>query len=148
MNSFLFYKGISPQDKKNLWGAFQVAMKAWGTCGKSFEIVIRDPKEERSPRALKGYWRLIGIITDWMRDEGNNFVKDEVSDYFKMQVGHKKKIGDKYVAKSIANNAGCSWIEMRVLLEYILRFGAENKIIGCELTSDEERQFKKYYGVD
>lgn len=139
------------QNKQNDWSQINHQLKTcfhrWQDSEKDFQVIIEPYQEERSPKALRGYWRLIGIVTDWMNDKGNHFVKEEVSDYFKIQAGHKRKIGNEFVPKSIAKNAGCTWLEMKHLLDYILQFGYENNIMGCELTSDEEREFKEYYSI-
>jgi len=91
-NNFIIKFG-EPEQKKRIWGAFKVALKAWGTTGKDFEIVIREPEAERSPKALRGYWRLIGVITKHLNKTNlENWEGEDVSDMFKENIGFTYKI--------------------------------------------------------
>lgn len=142
-NNFIFTR----ENKNNTWKAFKHALKpAWDNNPKGFEVVIRKIKKERGEKALKAYWHLIGIVRNFMnKDCGNSFTKEEISDYFKMQAGHKKRVNGVDIPRSIANNAGCTWEDMQNILRYILQFGAENSIRDCEITTMQEQQYKEYY---
>lgn len=144
MNKFLFKKGIDPQQKKNLWGAFKVALKAWGTTKKDFEIVIREPKNEG---ALRTYWMLIDIIVKWSFDEGNLFDKKQWDYYFKMKAGHSEQMNSEFVPRSIANDSNCTWEDMKRLINYIIAYGKDpdHIIVGLEITSKQEQEFINYY---
>lgn len=121
---------------------------AWQDSGKNFEVIVKKHEKLRGEKALRSYWMLLGVVEKWMKEQGNYFSKEELSDYFKFQVRHSKKIGETYVPKSIANNSGCTWLEMKQLLDYILQFGAENNIMGCEIKSDDLREMEKYYNIN
>lgn len=145
MNNFVF----TQENKENVWGAFKVALKAWHTSHKKFEVVIREYRQERGEQALKAYWVLIGIVQQYMNKNcGNTFTKEEISDYFKMQAGHKRRVNEIDIPRSIANNAGCKWDDMKNILDYILRFGVEHEIRGCEITTMQKQEYYKYYGVE
>ena len=143
-NNFIFTR----ESKDNVWGSLKIAMKVWFDNKGKFEVVIRDYKKERGEKALKAYWVLISIVRGFMNKKcGNNFTKEEISDYFKMQAGHKKRVNGVDIPRSIANNAGCTWEDMRAILDYVLRFGAENNIRGCEITTMQEQEYKNYYNI-
>ena len=119
----------------------------------AFEVVIREPQPERSPKALNGYWRLIGVITNHINQQNQqNWDVEDVSDTFKRNIGFTRKVYIKELGgeceiktRSLARNQGCTIDDMNKLIGEILAFGAE--IPDCVLSSEEERQFNKYYGA-
>ncbi len=145
VNSFIFT--INRENNKNIWIAFKTAMKAWGTTGKDFKVTI----DKIRGNELKAYWVLISIVTNWMNEQGNHFTKEEVSDWFKMRCGHYKTIqlnqfdNSVEVPRSIALKSDCTWEEMSRLIDYILQFGAENNIKGCELKEKDREEIKELY---
>lgn len=141
------------------------------TINNSLKAILDDPKsdfvvkienyKESSPKALRGYFRLIGIIKNYLNSVNNeNWTDKEISDNFKEQVGHVIRVdsirfgkfkdvlvdkGGKLKPKSIARNSGCTYEEMNRLIEKVLQFGSD--IPGCELTTPEKMEFIKYYRV-
>ena len=125
-----------------------------------FVVKVEDYKEN-SPKALRGYWRLIGVITKYINSNSDyKWKPEEISNNFKEQIGHTVRIdsirfgknkdviidsGSKIKPKSIARNSGCTYEEMSRLIEKLLQFGSD--IPDCILTTAEDMQFKKYYGV-
>ena len=107
---------------------------------------------------------LIDVVNVWMVDQGNHFTSEELSDYFKIQSGHRTEINNvnimgsvkvregeehtTYIPKSIARNSGCTYDEITHLINYILQFGFDNDIVGCEIKPYEWQEFKRYYGVE
>lgn len=142
-------EAIFKYDNKNNWDgqrvAVSTALKIDLDNARGDMRVIIEPYKPRGEKALRGYWMLLGVIEKWMREQGNHFNKEELSDYFKFQVSHSKCLNDTWVVRSIANNSDCTYDDMKKLLDYIIQFGAENNIKGCELTSEQEREFINYY---
>lgn len=156
-------------DNKSNWEgqrqAIGTALKAIFTSAKGDFVVKIENFKESSPKALRAYWRLIGVITDYINSTSPDYKwsKEEISDVFKEEVGHvvKKDMniiwsvdkkctlwhGSRYIKtpKSIARNSGCTYEEMDRLIEKLLQFGSG--IPGCELTTPEKAEFIKYYGV-
>ena len=106
---------------------------------KSFKVTV----DKLKGKELRGYWVLIGVVTKWMNEQGNYFTKEEVSDWFKIQCGHKRRIKGVEIPRSIAVKSDCTWQDMSKLIDYIERFGAENNIVGCELRSGDKEEMKK-----
>lgn len=162
MKQFIFRK----ENKLNWEGqrqAIGVALKVAIDTAKGDFVVNVDDYKESSPKALRGYWRLIGLITDYINSSSSSDYKwkpEEISDNFKEQVGHTRltntirfgknkdviiDLGGKVKPKSIAKNSGCTYEEISRLIEKLLQFGSE--IPDCILTTAEDMEFKKYYGV-
>lgn len=52
-------------------------------------VVKFEPHKSTTPKALRAYWRLVGIIADYInKDSDYQWSKEEISDNFKEQVGH------------------------------------------------------------
>lgn len=148
-------------DWRRWWTDFSDERNKWVDSKKDFQITIEPYKKLRGEKALRGYWVLIGVVQKYMNEDcGNNWTKDEISDYFKLRAKHSKRINNvqvekiadvntfyEHIPRSIANNSGCTYEEMKGLIDYILRFGAENNIVGCELKSSDWQEFELYYGV-
>lgn len=94
---------------------------------------------------LRAYWVLIGVVTSWMNEQGNHFTKEEVSDWFKLRAGHSKGMYEERISRSIAVKSDCTWQDMKKLIDYIIQFGAENQIRGCELKKRDEEELEKLY---
>ncbi len=147
-----------------------------------FVVKIEDYKES-SPKALRGYFRLIGVIKNYVNSVNNeNWTKDEMSDHFKLLAGYSFKfdmmpmwkmqyknhnsnlhsngglyyfdnganlvyLGERFVKKpkSLKRKHGCTYEEMSKLIETLIDFGSD--IPDCILTTTEDMEFKKYYGV-
>lgn len=161
MKEFIFRK----ENKHNWEGqrqAIGVALKVAIDTAKSDFVVRVEDYKENSPKALRGYWRLIGVITNYINSTSPDYKwkPEEISNNFKEQIGHTVRIdsirfgknkdviidsGSKIKPKSIARNSGCTYEEMSRLIEKLLQFGSG--IPDCALTSVEDAEFKKYYGV-
>jgi hypothetical protein len=146
-----------PGQKRAVGTALQVQMD---TATNDLAIIIDDYKPTRSSKSLKAYWVLIGIVTKWMNDKGHYFTKDEVSDYFKLQVGHKIKVNNlilreasvggkenlyTYIPKSISDSSQCKFEDMKKLIDFIIEFGARNNIPGCEIRDNDLEYIKEFY---
>lgn len=157
---FIFRK----ENKHNWEGqrqAIGVALKVAIDNAKSDFVVRVEYYKESSPKALRGYWRLVGLITDYINSSSDyKWKPEEISDNFKEQVGHTRltntirfgknkdviiDLGGKIKPKSIAKNSGCTYEEISRLIEKLLQFGSD--IPDCVLTTTEDAEFKKYYGV-
>ncbi len=159
MQQFIFnYK-----DKEKNWYNQKVALlMTIDNATSDFVVKIEDFKDS-TPKALRAYWRLIGIVTDYINSTSPDYKwsKEEISDNFKEQVGHAIRVpqiifgdstdditirnGDKTKPKSISRKSGCTYEEMNRLIEKVLQFGSD--IPDCVLTPAEDMEFKKYYGV-
>src|SRR5210317_531058 len=120
------------KDWKNWWSDFSHLRNTWVDSKKDFQITIEPYKKLRGEQALKGYWVLIGIVQKYINDDcGNNYTKEEISDYFKLRAGHQKRINSvqlnavkvggnyslyEYLPRSIANNSGCTYEDMKKLI--------------------------------
>lgn len=142
MNNFLFYKGISNQQRTNVWEDFRTAFRSWGTSGKTFEVIFREPVNKG---AFRGYWVLIGKARDWMNDQGNNYTKEQISEYFKRENNFVENIEGVETTRSLKRNDGCTHDELISLINSITRWGAQHDIKGLHLTSEAELELQKYY---
>lgn len=164
MKQYIFHK-----NQKRNWNeqleAVNNSLKAILDDAKSDFIVKIEDYKESSPKALRAYWRLVGLITDHINSANPDYKwsKEEISDIFKEEVGHvvRKDMSNLWSVdkrctlwhvnrhiikpKSIARNSGCTYEEMSRLIEKLLQFGSE--IPNCVLTPEEDMEFKKYYGV-
>lgn len=162
--TFTYLQQTKASDWYNINADLKSLMHKWQDSNKDFEITIGPRTNPRGEKALRAYWMLIGVVQKWMQDQGNIFTKEELSDYFKVQSGHKRRVNNvqlcdievvgsdneqfySYIPRSIANNSGCTFEDMKVLIDYILRFGEGNNIAGCMIEPYEWREFKTYYGV-
>ena len=110
-------------------------------------IVLEAEKlaNRRTNKQLKSYWMLIGICRLWMAEQGQNFSKEEISNYFKIKSGFYTDINGVKMAKSISDKANCSRENMKNLIDTILDFGAENGIEDCYIEDYELEELLKYY---
>jgi hypothetical protein len=145
MNKFLFYKGIQPQEKTNLWGAFKVALKCWGTYQKDFELVIREPE---NLGAFRGFWVLIDKARACMNDGGNNFTKDQVYEYFKKEANFVEKIKGVTVTKSLKKSEGCTYEDLINLIQFITKWAADLGFEGVFLDSKADQEFRKHFKIE
>lgn len=134
-NQFLFEK-----TKKNNWPSLMNSMRLcfdnYSKTKYDFEVIIRNYSKKRSSNQLRAYWMLIRIVKDYMNSEGNSFDDKTVSDYFKIHSGHFEVIDDVKIPKSIAFNSGTTRVEMKNIIDAILKFGIDNNIKGCHIESD------------
>ena len=155
-NNFIIKSG-DPEQKKRIWGAFKVALKAWGTAGKDFELVIREPEPERSPKALRGYWRLIGVITKYLNKTNLESWDDEdISNQFKENIGftyrvdkmtlwkqnYKDKLDNGYTIEGAYDDYWLSNLDLDYSLHLGSRFFVKNRSLkknkGCTLEDMEK----------
>lgn len=151
-NIFLFSLGLTPQQKANLWGAFKVALKAWGTYYKDFEIVIREPVREKSWKQLKAFYECINQLLPQYNarqvEQGEKeFFEDEFKFILKYVGGYYKTIKNKKgemvpIEKSFAI---ITKEDMIKVLSNIQKWAINE---GFTLCIDEElREVIKYYEV-
>lgn len=118
---------------------------SFGELKKDFEIEIREICKKRSGRQLKAYWALINKVKNWMNSHGNNYTKEQVSDYFKVTVGHVSEVEGITLPGSIANKSDCTKEQMEKLINEITKFGAEHDIEDCYIRDDELAELLKFY---
>lgn len=145
--TFIYIQQYKVTDWYEINACLRRELSLWQDSGKDFEVVIGPKVKERGEQALKAYWVLIGVVKIWMDAQGNNYTKEEISDYFKHAAKHIKNVKGIAITKSIAKNSGCTFEQMQRLIEYILQFGHDNNIIGCEIEPREWKEFKNYYEV-
>ena len=102
-----------------------------------FQLTVEPYSKDRSQNSLRAYWVLIDVVRNWMNDKGNNFSKEEVSSYFKIRSGFYSEMDGEKLPKSIANNSGCTYDDMRNIIESIINFGIENGIEDCEIVNTD-----------
>lgn len=56
-------------------------------------VTIHQP---RNIRAHRLWWALCGMIAEWSSDEGSVWTKDDVSDFFKISLGHYRRAVDNH----------------------------------------------------
>jgi len=144
-NKFYFYKGEKNHEfniKAN--NIYQEALKQF-SLGKDFEIVIQDIQQERSPKQLRGFWKLIECIREYLEDKGEFLFKDEIKTFFLEKSGHVKVIEGVTIARSISNNSGTTKEEMAKIITTILNFAIDRNIENCYLEDQEYRDLINYY---
>ncbi len=112
---------------------------------KNFEIEIRQVGKKRSGNQLRAYWVLINLITDYMNEQGNFFSPEEVSSWVKIQANHYHWVGGEKIARSIANKSDATVDDMKKIINFILDFGIEHNIRGCEISNAELDALLKFY---
>ena len=109
--------------------------------------------------AMPGYWVLITVLQEYLLGEGNMYmvdnystiynvnIQERLSDWVKVEAGHcdvvKVKERDFAEPRSIAYKSDCTWQDMKKLLDFLLRFGEENGIMGLELKAKDKDKIKK-----
>lgn len=112
---------------------------------KDFEVEIREVGKKRSGQQLKAYWVLIALITDYMNEQGNWFSPEEVSSWVKIQANHYHWVGGEKIARSIANKSDATVDDMKKIINFILHFGIEHNIRGCEISNAELDALLRFY---
>lgn len=56
-------------------------------------ISIHQP---RNIKAHRLWWALCGLVAEWSSDEGNAWTRDDVSDFFKLSLGHYRRAVDNH----------------------------------------------------
>ena len=125
---------------------------------KPFTVIVDNDRGGTMP----AYWVLISILRDSFLDQGNMLAYDEygchynvndekrLSEWVKVMAGHCDIIeheGRKYaIGREIKYNSNCTWQDMKKLLDFLLRYGQENGIIGLELKPKDQDKIKKGFG--
>lgn len=120
---------------------------------KDFQIEISEIKSRRSGKQLRSFWRLVNVVRFYMNDQGNVFSEDAVASWIKIQAGHydlfeQEAIDDEgevfiertKVPKSISNRSNTTVSDMKKILEFMLSFGIEHEIKGCEISFEETEE--------
>ncbi len=116
----------------------------YGKCRIARLDFVKDGKK-RSGQQLKAYWVLIGLITDYMNEQGNLFSPEEVSSWVKIQANHYHWVGGEKIARSIANKSDATVDDMKKIINFILHFGVEHEIRGCEISNAELDSLLRFY---
>lgn len=111
-----------------------------GSKPKDFKVII-----DKVSYKIPAYWVLIGIVKDWYFEQGNIYTKEQVSEMFKHLAGHTQILNSVEVSRSIATNSNCTWQDMNKLLKYIIAFGEENGIVGCNIKEKERDLIKNSF---
>jgi hypothetical protein len=144
-NKFYFYKG-EKQDEFSLKinNAKQKALLLFQS-GKDFEVVVQDIQEKRSPKQLRGFWRLIDCIRDTLEERGHFFFSDEIKDLMLEKAGHVKVIEGIKIVRSINGKSDTTKEEMKNIIESILNYAIEKGIHNCYLEEREKVELINYY---
>jgi len=130
-------------------------LKLWATLKKKFENLIDPDQRKYKPfkvvldkvdYSIPAYWVLMSIVKDWYFEQGNIYTKEQISEMFKHLAGHTQIINGVEVSRSIATSSDCTWLDMKKLLDFILRFGESESIIGLVLKPKDEAKIKKGFG--
>lgn len=137
--------------KKDTWAgqkkAVEFALNLFIDNTKTDLKITVENYKPKGDKALRGYWLLLGVVEKWMQEQGNSYNKEELSDYFKLQVSHSMKLNGQFIPRSISNKSDCTFEDLKKLIDYIVRFGDENNIKGCELRNGQEQEFIDYYKI-
>ena len=150
------------EDKQELWGALKKVFA---------DLIHPDPRRSKSFRvdigperggSMPAYWVLINILKNSFLDQGNMLAFDEygvhynvndekrLSEWVKVMAGHCDIIehkGKKYaIGREIKYKSDCTWLDMKKLLDFLLRFGESEGIIGLVLKPKDEAKIKKGFG--
>lgn len=134
---------IRDQFTKSLNDLFR--RSSYGEVNNDFEIEIKELSKKRSGQQLKAFWVLIESVKRYMNAHGNNYTKDQIAEWFKIEAGHCDSIEGQRIGKSIANKSDCSKEQMEALITEILKFGAENDIKDCYIEDRELEELLKFY---
>jgi len=110
-----------------------------------FVIKIARYNKKRSGSQLRAYWVLINSIRVWSAEQGNNYTKEDLSDYFKMRSGHTKEVMGVIRVKSISDRSETTNEDMKNLINTILDFGLDHGIEDCRIDPKELREMLKFY---
>lgn len=113
--------------------------------GKGFIVSVKRVGRKNSLAQLRGYWRLIHLVKDWMNSQGNHFTDEQVSDYFKLQAGHYNMYGETKMPRSIALGSKTTAEDMAEIIEQVLEFGKTYNISDCDITPQEREDIREYY---
>ena len=80
-----------------------------------------------------------------MNEQGNLFSPEEVSSWVKIQAGHYHEIEGEKIARSIANKSDATVDDMKKIINFILHFGIEHEIKGCEISEPELDSLLRFY---
>lgn len=128
--------------KKSNWGDLQVQISK-ELCnrlkmGKDFVVEF---KSNKTPKQLRGYWRLVGLIEPYCKEAfGGIFDKEMTSEMVKIRSDfvEKVKIGrEKVVLTKSLKNATKE--DLMILIEKLYQICAFFELEGYELTPEELR---------
>lgn len=133
MKQFLFEQKNKPKWNCIVNTMSEVFRQLKQDSSKDFIVIIDNYSPKKSDKQLRSYWMLINSVVRYMRDQGNNFSQEEVSNWFKIKSGHCRDIGEEKVPKSISNKSETSKEQMQNLINVILDFGLEHNIRDCHI---------------
>ena len=130
---------------KENWGDLQVAVsELLRECLASKKDFVVEFRENKTPKQLRGYWRLIDLITPYLQDKfGGCFDRDLASEFVKIRTGYVEKVEAKkqvlQVPKSLKN---ATKQDLNHLIETIYRICNYFDIKDYELTTQEIKEIE------
>lgn len=164
-------KDITIQDDVERWE--KKKLELWAALKPLFEGIFNTDQDKYKPFritidkprgvTMAAYWVLIKNLQHYyLEDVGQMYIWDsygriynvnideQLSDWVKVEAGHCDIVevnGKKHAEpREIKYKSGCTWQNMKQLLDFLLRFGEENNIIGLELKPKDEDKMKKGFG--
>ena len=132
---------------KNNWGDLQVAVSSklcgFLKLGRSFKVSF---EQSKTPKQLRAYWRLVGLITPYMTEtyKGQINNTEDTSNFVKMQCGFCKEVKAKSGPMLIPKSLKIANIEeLREMIEKLLFICRFFDIPNHELTTEEENDLNE-----
>lgn len=98
---------------------------------------------ERSPKQLKGYWRLCGLLAPYLQSEYQEiFSKEMVSDLVKSSCSYTMKAGKQEIVKSLKS---VTKEEMGFFIEKLYQICEYYKVQDYELLPSEVREMEQFF---
>lgn len=144
-NKFIFYKNEKHDEFSLKINNVKQRALSYFQNGKDFEVVLQDMQEKRSPKQLRGFWRLIDCIRDSLEERGHFFFSDEIKDLMLEKAGHVRVVEGITIVRSISNKSDTTKEDMRNIIDCILKYAIEKGIHNCYLEEREMVELINYY---
>lgn len=117
-----------------------------GSQFEAFDVTIEKHKESKTSKQLRGFFRLCQHIAPYLQEmTGEIWDKDRVRYYIQLKVGYADIYQGIFIPRSLAK---AQKEELEAIINEIIAFGSSLDIPDCTLTSNEEKEFNNYYGVE